>query len=197
MSAKLYLEGGGESKELRSRCREGFRRLFEKAGFEGRMPRLVACGGRTTAFDDFCREYLGAERDFVGMLVDSEEPVPDGEQPWAHLSARDGWQRPPGAGEDQALLMITCMEAWIAADRSALRERFGHDLRVAALPAIAALEGRSRSDLLRALEQATRDCPVRYEKGRVSFEILGKISPAVLATLPGFTRVVRILNDRL
>ena len=43
-SSVIYLEGGGESKELHSRCREGFRKLLEKNGFKGNMPRLVACG---------------------------------------------------------------------------------------------------------------------------------------------------------
>lgn len=43
MSAVLYLEGGAsgaDSKELQIRCREGFRKLLEKSGHKGRMPRL-------------------------------------------------------------------------------------------------------------------------------------------------------------
>ncbi len=40
MSATIFLEGGGDSKELHIRCREGFRQLLEKCGFKGRMPRL-------------------------------------------------------------------------------------------------------------------------------------------------------------
>ncbi len=47
-SSVIYLEGGGESKELHSRCREGFRKLLEKNGFKGNMPRLVACCDRKT-----------------------------------------------------------------------------------------------------------------------------------------------------
>ncbi len=56
MSAHLYVEGG-ESKEDQIRCREGFRKLLEKAGFSGRMPRLSACGGRGSVFDDFKTAY--------------------------------------------------------------------------------------------------------------------------------------------
>ncbi len=44
---KVYVEGGGDSKELRTRCREGFSKLVERAGFKDRMPKFVACGGRT------------------------------------------------------------------------------------------------------------------------------------------------------
>ena len=46
MSTVIYLEGGGDSKELRVRCREGFRKLLEKTVQGAQMPRLVACGGR-------------------------------------------------------------------------------------------------------------------------------------------------------
>ena len=161
------------------------------------MPRLVACGGREAAFDDFCTAHRGAAGHFVAMLVDSEEPVADGERPWAHLHARDQWEKPHGAVDEQALLMITCMEAWIACDRSALRERFGEQFQATALPALRGLESTGRADLLRGLEHATRHCQVRYEKSRVSFEILGLVSPDVLSALPGFARVLRILEERL
>ena len=76
MNAYLYIEGGGNSKELRTRCREGFRRLLERCGFAGRMPRLVACGGRSATFDDFKTAHRNAaEGDYVAMLADSEAPL--------------------------------------------------------------------------------------------------------------------------
>ena len=50
MSARIYVEGGGDSKDARARCREGFSKLLKKCGFRGRLPRLVACGGRTASF---------------------------------------------------------------------------------------------------------------------------------------------------
>lgn len=34
--AKLFVEGGGDSKELQARCREGFKKLLENSGFAGR-----------------------------------------------------------------------------------------------------------------------------------------------------------------
>ena len=49
----IYLEGGGDSNQLKIRCREGFCKLLEKCGFARRMPKLVACGGRDAAFDRF------------------------------------------------------------------------------------------------------------------------------------------------
>jgi hypothetical protein len=58
VSSRLYIEGG-ESKEDQIRCREGFRKLIEKAGFTGRLPRLSACGGCGAAFDDFKTAHAG------------------------------------------------------------------------------------------------------------------------------------------
>lgn len=195
--SRIILEGGGDSKELRTRCRKAFSTLFERAGFSGRMPRLVASGGRTAAFDDFCGYHQGANGEYVALLVDSEEPVADVEQPWAHLHARDGWDEPGGASDDQALLMITSMETWIAFDREAVRRRFGNSVKEDRLPPVQNIEARSRASVLAALQSATQDCPAVYSKGPRSFEVLGYVSPNVLMALPGFARVRRVLDARL
>ena len=145
VNARIYLEGGG-GKDLNTRCREGFRKLLEKCGFSGRMPKLTACGSRNAAFDDFNTEHsYTSNNDCVFLLVDSEDPVPDIDKPWEHLSIRDGWIRPSGADDEQALLMTTCMETWIAADRNALKSHFGQHLKDSALPALNDLEGRARN----------------------------------------------------
>ena len=199
MSARLFLEGGGDSKDGRTRCREGFRKLFEKCGFRGRMPRLVASGGRKSAYDDFTIAHAHATApDYVGMLIDSENPVPNINETWGHLRDRDQWDRPPGARDDQVLLMTTCMETWIASDRNALNEHFGHRVHVAALPALPNIEARTRRDILQNLRDATRDCPGPYTKGPKSFEVLGKLDPDAIAQhLPSFRRAHRILDEKL
>ena len=117
MSAILYLEGGGDSKELHVRCREGFRRLLENCGFAGKMPRLIANGGRDSAYGDFtiARENKRSG-DYVAMWIDSEKPPADIEAAWNHLGhvktvAR--WKKPQGANDDQVLFMTTCVETWL------------------------------------------------------------------------------------
>lgn len=199
MSAKVYIEGGGDSKDLRIRCREGFRQLFKKCGFGGRMPRLVACGGREATFDDFNTAHsAAADGDYVAMLVDSEEPVDDIERPWQHLKGRDGWSKPAGADDDQALLMTTCMETWLAADRQALSHYYGTCVQVSALPPLRNIESRERAAILQALAQATRTCKRAYAKGRASFEIVARLDPHVLQQhLPSFARCKRALERRL
>ncbi|MFY9822135.1 MAG: DUF4276 family protein [Thermoanaerobaculia bacterium] len=198
MRAHLYIEGG-ESKEDQIRCREGFRKIFEKAGLSGRMPRLSACGGRESAFDDFKTAHARRKAgDYIAMLVDSEDPVEDLEKTWDHLKNRDRWDKPSGAEDDQVLLMTTCMETWIVADRVALREHYGHKLHETALPALQNLENRNRDDVHDKLVHASRDCTNAYSKGKRSFEVLAKLDPAVLKQhLPSFVRVDRILKERL
>lgn len=195
--ARLYIEGGGDSKELHSRCREAFRKLLERAGFAGRMPRMVACGSRSEAYDDFRTSHLRAVGEYVALLIDSEEPVADSERPWAHLVGHDQWERPNGAVDDQALLMITSMETWIACDHEALRQRFGQNVRLNALPPLHDIEHRSRADVFAALRAATRECTAVYAKGAIAFEVMSLVSPDALEHLPGFARVKRVLEARL
>lgn len=93
--------------------------------------------------------------------------------------------------------MTTCMETWIAADRGALRERFGAGLQESALPALAAMESRLRGDVQRALAHATRNCTANYTKGRISFELLAMLDPGALRqSLPSFVRFVRVLGEK-
>ena len=199
MKARIYLEGGGDYKDGKIRCREGFRKLLEKCGFAGRMPSLTASGSRDSAYDDFKTSHANASgTDYVALLVDSEDPVTDVDKPWAHLLNRDGWLQPQGAADDQVLLMTTCMETWIIADHEALTSHFGQYLQSSALPPLQDLENRGRDDVQTRLEHATRDCSGPYAKGKKSFELLGKLDPkAIEPNLPSFGRARKILDAKL
>ena len=198
VSARLYIEGG-ESKEDQIRCREGFRKLLEKAGFSGSLPRLTACGGRNSAFDDFTTAHAkGKQGDYIAMLIDSEDPIADVEKTWDHLRDRDGWVKPAEAVNEQVLFMTTCMESWIVADRAALQEHYGNRLQENALPPVIDLEKRDRHEVHDKLVHASRDCSNAYTKGKRSFEVLAKLDPAVLKQhLPSFVRADRILKANL
>ena len=87
--------------------------MLDKAGFGGRLPRVVACGSRNDAFRDFkiaLRERVERKDDeYPILLVDSEDPVAGSDRSdanpsgaWSHLSRRDDWTRPSGAKDDQA-----------------------------------------------------------------------------------------------
>ena len=199
MKVTVYLEGGGDSKELHTRCREGFRKLLERCGFGGRMPKLVACGGRSQAYADFCTAHRNASRGSIAlMLIDSEDPMADINTTWPHLKVRDGWQKPDNADDEQVLMMTTCMETWIVADRPALKSHYGQNLQESGLPAVADLEHRLRDVVQNALVHATRNCGNKYEKGKRSFQILAELTPDTLSEhLPGFVRAKRILSEKL
>lgn len=197
----LYVEGGGDSKALHTRCREGFRRFLESAGLTGHMPRIVACGSRDNAFGDF-KTALAQGRPAM-LLVDSEAPVAAAHEykPWAHLAARDGWAQPAGASDSQCHLMVQCMEAWFLTDRATLQAFFGQGFQAAALPA----ENRepetiAKLEVYKALANATAGCKTKapYGKGEHSFELLGRISAAtVVAASPWAKRFVNDLKQAM
>ncbi len=194
----IYIEGGGDSKELHICCRKGFRKLIENCGFTGYMPKLRSCGGRDSAFKDFKIAHANkSNSDYVAMLIDSEDPLKDLDA-WDHLKIRDGWDKPFGSEDDQVLFMTTCMETWIVADRDALTKHYGSKLQKSALPPLVDLESRLRHDIQNNLFHATRDCSNAYKKGKRSFDVLEKLSPDELELyLPSFVRVKQILENRL
>lgn len=198
MNKTIYLEGGGDSKELHILCRKGFRKLLENCGFKGYMPHLVACGGRDSAFKDFKIAHANKSNfDYVAMLIDSEDPLKDSDT-WEHLKIRDGWDKPLDSEDDQVLFMTTCMETWIVADRDALTKHYGSKLQKSALPPLVNLESRYRHDIQNDLSHATRNCSNAYEKGKRSFHVLEKLSPDELELhLTSFVRVKQILENRL
>jgi len=198
VTAVIYLEGGGESKELRSRCREGFHKLLERNGFKGKMPRLVACGSRNSVFSDFKAAHQRKDCNFIALWIDSEDPVDDIEKTWAHLEKRDGWEKPEKSSDEQVLFMTTCMETLIAADRDALKKCFKKNLQDSALPSLNNLESKNRKELFDLLKQATPDCKSPYVKGKKSFELLGLLNAKTLQKdLPSVTRSWRILDKNL
>jgi hypothetical protein len=185
----LYVEGGGDSKALHSRCREGFRKLLERSGCGTRMPRIVACGGRAKAFDAFCAGPRDAGVDAI-LLVDSEAPVA-GEDPWQHVRQRggDGWERPACATAEQLHLMVEIMETWLLADRSELASFFGPGFRDTALPGDRNVERIPKRDVLEGIRDASRDSRKgEYRKGDHSFQLLARVDPAKLSRVSPWAR---------
>ncbi len=181
MSTFVYVEGGGSSKDLRTRCRQAFHAFIAKAVGAQPKPRIVACGSRAHAFDDFkTRLRTMSPGDSCVLLVDSEDVVAPDRRKWEHVRRRpgDGWEQPAGAAEDQLHFMAVCMESWLAADGASLARLFGPGFRQAALPVRSDLEALEKSDLFAALSSATRDSSKgEYRKGKLSFEALAAIDP--------------------
>lgn len=200
MTVKVYVEGGGDGRELRARCRRGFRSFFEKTDLAGRMPRVIACGGRQSAYGKFREAHASRNaREFIVLLVDSERPVAEGSGPWLHLKNRDGWRQPDKATDENAHLMIQCMEAWFLADKECLEAYFGSGFNRKALPRNQNIEEVAKSDVLGGLKNATRRCQPKgeYGKGRHSFQLLSEVDPAkVMAASPHARRLVATLREK-
>jgi hypothetical protein len=177
VKVRIYVEGGfqGSSKAA---CRQAFRAFFEKIIPRGSFA-VIASGDRATAFKDFCSALRQNHGEYIVLLVDSEEAVAVG--PWQHLATRQGdhWQRPAGASDDQAQLMVQVMESWFLADRQALVDYYGQDFLVASLPGQANIESISKADVFEALEHASRKTRTKgkYHKTKHGFDLLEMIDP--------------------
>jgi hypothetical protein len=199
---KLLVEGGGNNNhELKTQCRKAFTKLLERAGFKGRLPRIVACGSRQAAYDHFCA-MVGDKNEATVLLVDAEAPV-TGKSPWEHVALREGdkWQKPGAATDDQLHLMVQCMEAWFFADRAALKKYFDNGFNESPLPNhTVSIESISKVDLFDRLKRATKEAKTKgaYEKGAHSFKVLEHVDPALIrAASPWADRFFKTLDSLL
>lgn len=182
MKVTIYIEGGGTGGSLGGIFRSAWADFFASAGLADRLPAIKRGGGRSQTFASFAKAVRQARPDEVLiLLVDSEAPVQPGHSPWRHLQATDGWRRPPAADDNSAFLMAQAMEAWLLADRDALREYFGQGFNESRLPQRRNPEDVPKDELEPSLRQASADCPQQYAKGPVSFAILSKLDAGKVA----------------
>jgi hypothetical protein len=177
---RIYVEGGGDQGSTKSNCRQAFRLLFEKIISPGSF-RVIACGGRSETFRDFCIALRIHSDDYVILLVDSEAAVGTG--PWKHLETREGdsWNRPAGVVDLQAHLMVQTMEAWLLADRQSLSEYYGQGFLAGSLPGQPNVELIAKVDAIRALQHASRPTQKgEYHKTRHGFDLLERANPALI-----------------
>ena len=112
------MEGGGDDPARQAALRTGMESFLQRGLEEATSrPRVVPCGGRSTAFHRFSRRVAeNREEETVILLVDSEQRV-NTATPREHLRERpeDNWNL-DFASDEQIHLMIQTMEAWIVAD---------------------------------------------------------------------------------
>lgn len=179
VAVKIYAEGGGEGELADTQFRQAWAGFFKAAGLHGRMPRVIRGKGRERTYDLFKTAVKNTAPDTLPLLlVDSEGAVLPNQTVWEYLKVRYGWDRPPGAGTDDAFLMVQLMETWLLADRAALQRYFGPQLNESAFAEWPELESVAKTTILHALEKATAQCKTKYTKGHVSFEVLSTVDPA-------------------
>lgn len=143
---------------------------------------VITAGPRRRAYEWFCQALRAHPTDTVLLLVDSEEPLVEGDTRWGHVARREGdrWAQPDGVTEEHLHFMVIGMETWLIADPAALKDYFGEGFVERHLPGTPDLELLDKRRVNSALEQATRQSRRRsYEKGR-DFKLLGRISPAAV-----------------
>ena len=199
VTGKLYIEGGGDNRSNRSKYliinfRKGWKSFFNRSGVGNRI-QIVRGGGRQHTFKLFTNALKDQDTNFVPiLLVDSEGAVNPGSSVWQHLKARDNWNQPVLANDDQSFLMVQVMETWFLADRDALQTYFGQLFSMKPLKQWPSLEKVSKSTVINAIKSATANCSKPYAKGKVSFELLEQINPACVASACPHAKV---LLDRL
>jgi hypothetical protein len=188
VAIRIFVEGGGDRKDLQTRCRDGFRNLLDRVVQRRGQLRVIACGSRDAAFRSFALASANPEPDTTYLLlVDAEEVVAKKHDSWQHLATRDRWQRPLGAKDDAVHLMTVTTETWLVADGDALAGYYGAGFKKNALPPASDLEEVSKKDVMDALLRATKATrKKKYEKSH-GWELVGRISPdAIRVRCPRF-----------
>ena len=199
----IYVEGGGDTATLKGQCRRAFSAFLEKAGFAGKMPKIVARGSRNAAYESYCIAIKQGNEAL--LLIDSEAPVqnisgnPSQWNPWEHLKIRDTWKRPDEASNADCHLMVQVMETWFFADVAVLERYFGNGFNAKSLPNRPNIEKISKSEVENALDASTKMTKKKgYSKGRDSFDILASIDPAKVAQKsPWANRFISVLSERI
>ena len=207
VTVKLFVEGGGDSRIQHDICRKGFRLFLEKAGFSGRMPRILACGSRNNAYSDYITAINNGEN--AVLLIDSEGPIHPNSiidstkleswNPWLHLQCSDKWSKPEISDIKDCHLMVEIMEAWFIADIDTLKEYFGYKFNEGVISFWDNVEEISKSHVMSILVNATKASTKGiYRKGKHSFEILARInSRAVVKKSIWARRFIELLSKKL
>lgn len=174
---RIYVEGGGDRSDTRAAIREGFSRFLQPQLARQRRIRwrVIPCGSRNEAFDNFRTARETHPEAFLILLVDSEAPIVGG--PWEHLQRREGWES-GDLPDEHCHLMVQTVEAWLVADPETLAGYYGQGFRQNALPKRNDVEAVPKEQLYQSLGRATektRKGP--YAKIRHCADLLARLNP--------------------
>jgi len=205
----IYVEGGGNTAQQKSDLRLGFNGLFselkKKAEKNKYRWKLILCGGRQQAYQDFNNALTNEPQAINILLVDSEDPISlfdknndDAKARVKHLKQRDNWSFSEIKPE-RVHLMVQCMEAWIISDAEALATFYGQGFLENCLPKRNDLEEELKSDIEKKLMQATRSTQKgEYAKIKHASKLLKIVSPTKIEKrCPRFKEFVRWLDETI
>ena len=180
---RVYIEGGAEGRPANGDFRHAWKvflnELHELARENGYAKLEVVRGkSRSNVFRRFTGHRTEYPNDLCVLLVDSETAVPKQARVWDIVANRkeDSWQRPSWAMEEHLYLMVHFVETWLLTDRDALQKFFGRDFNPRPLPTTN-LEARSKDEIRRALDRATRNSLKGSYRHGQAHEIIGIVDP--------------------
>ncbi|NES99663.1 MAG: DUF4276 family protein [Sphaerospermopsis sp. SIO1G1] len=155
---RIYIEGGGDSKNQKSSLRKGFSHFFKELVNQAKTKNIklnmIMCGKRNDALRDFKNALKSHPDAFNILLIDAEAPVKKSSV-WEHLKLRDNWDKPAGVDDDNCHLMVQTMEAWFIADIETLKKFYGQGFKENAIPKTADVETIPKDNLERILKTAS------------------------------------------
>jgi hypothetical protein len=200
MEIRIYVEGGGDSKDSKAEIRRGLGKFLEELREKARSQRIrwniTACGSRKNAYDGFKLAQEKHPNAFNVLLVDSEVPVTS--CPFEHLASSDGWQTSVLLN-DRYHLMVQIMEAWFIADVENLRVFYGIGFNINPIPKRRDVEQIDKGTILSELAAATRNTQKgEYHKIRHGAKLLGLIdSSHVKQVSPHCERLFQVLSKKM
>jgi len=176
---RIYIEGGGESKDTKAFLRQGFSSFFKELVQVAQKNKIkwniTLCGSRNNAFRNFKNALADHPNAFIILLVDSEAPVK--QPPWEHLKSRDNWESPAGVDETHCYLMVQSMEAWFIADIDTFKKIYEQGFKEKAIPKNINVETIEKDRLELSLKAASRDTKSKgeYQKIQHASKLLEKL----------------------
>jgi Domain of unknown function (DUF4276) len=189
------VEGGGNTSTGKSAFRKGLTQFFLKTELKGKMPKIIACGARSNAYNAFCTALneKNDNNDIIILLIDSEVTFSSEQSKWGFLKQQpnDKWEKPFNASEEHVYLMVQCMEAWLVADPDALAKYYGNNFRANLLPRCASRDI-DKNTLYKTLAAATKNTTKKsYDKGSHPFDLLAEINPEkVFSSCPSAKQLI-------
>ncbi len=176
---RIYVEGGGDSRQQKAQIREGFSQFFYKE--LGKRISVIPCGSRNNTFRLFKAALQSHVDDYNILLVDAEAYVKFNSTTWEHLRQRDEWVRPVNSRDNQCHLMVQTMEAWFMADVDAVAKFYGKKFNRNPIPRRNDIEDIPKSELEPALIKATKSTQKgSYKKIAHGAKLLALISPELV-----------------
>lgn len=187
---RIYYEGDGK-------LRQGFRKFFDSIYTTGVKISLVACGATANTVADFMTAMRTNTDSINLLLIDSDGP--DDGNLAARIRNHPGWDSGVAASvkDCQLHFMIQVMEVWFLTDRKCLQDFYGRDFRENLLPANPKVEEIPKDDVIKRLENATRDTKKgKYHKTRHAPSLLAQLDvDKVCNASPACARLFSVLKQ--